>query len=131
MVLMSQPFALRRRRRPPLRSPAGENPPKHPEADEAESGHLPAHVEHLDSDADNRRDQKSDPECGCEDAEDGHVQMLPRDDVKKDHENSGHETDEPSDNGGAADRLIVVPAQDCVRTADEAADCNRRGHEAN
>jgi hypothetical protein len=56
--------------------------------------------------------------------------MLPREDVKKDHENSDGEADEAPDNGGAADRLIVVLAQDCVGTSDETADRNRRGHEA-
>jgi len=57
--------------------------------------------------------------------------MLPGEDVKDDRDNSHGKADDATDNGGAADRLIVVPAQDCVGTADETANSNRRGHEAN
>lgn len=52
------------------------------------------------------------------------VRMLPRDDVKNDCENSANEAEKASDNGGAADRGIVVLIQDRVGTGDETADCN-------
>jgi hypothetical protein len=58
------------------------------------------------------------------------VRMLPGEDVKDDRDNSDGKADQAADNRGAADRLIVVPAQDCVGTAYETADCNRRSHEA-
>jgi hypothetical protein len=43
--------------------------------------------------------------------------------------NGGRETDEPSDNGGAADRLVVVLTHDRVGTTDETADRDRRRHQ--
>lgn len=52
------------------------------------------------------------------------VRMLPGEDVKDDRDDSNGKTDEASDNRGATDRLIMVPAQDCVGAAYETADCN-------
>jgi hypothetical protein len=53
--------------------------------------------------------------------------MLPRNHVKKNHQNSTNEAEEASDNSGAANRRIVVLIQHRVGARDETAD--RRGHE--